>query len=41
MLTEIIVVLGILFLLALIIAPIYYFAKREKYEEQPAEDLEK
>ena len=37
MLTNIIVILALLFILALILAPIYYFTQRSKYVEEQDE----
>ena len=37
-LAEILVILGILFLLVLIIAPVYYYFNREKYQDEADED---
>jgi Tfp pilus assembly protein PilE len=38
MLIDIIIVLTILFILALILAPIYYYVKRDRYSEKNGED---
>ena len=37
MITNIIVILALLFILALILAPIYYFTQRSKYVEEQDE----
>jgi len=37
-LTEIIIFLAIVFLIALILTPIYFYTKREKYVEEPKEE---
>ena len=33
MLTQIIIILALLFLIALILAPVYYYVKRDKYAD--------
>ena len=38
MLVQIITIIAILFIIALILAPIYYFVKREKYIEEPKQE---
>ena len=38
MLTQIIVILAILFLIALILAPVYYYIQRDKYAGSSAQD---
>jgi hypothetical protein len=40
MLVNIILVLTVLFIIALILAPIYYYVKRDKYSEAAEEDKE-
>jgi hypothetical protein len=40
MLTQIIVILAILFLIALILAPIYYYIQRDKYAQAPEQEGE-
>lgn len=40
MLTNILVILALLFILALILAPIYYFVKRDKYADESQDDAE-
>ncbi|MFN2104013.1 MAG: hypothetical protein ACK2UJ_04015 [Candidatus Promineifilaceae bacterium] len=37
-LTEIIIFLAILFLIALILTPIYFYLQREKYVNEPEEE---
>jgi hypothetical protein len=39
--SEIIIFLAILFLIALIFTPIYFYLKREKYVVEPEEESEK
>ena len=40
MLTQIIIILAILFLIALIFAPVYYYIQRDKYAETPEQEAE-
>jgi preprotein translocase subunit SecG len=40
MLTQIIVILAILFLIALILAPIYYYIQRDKYAGSTGQETE-
>jgi preprotein translocase subunit SecG len=38
MLTQIIIILALLFLIALILAPVYYYVKRDKYAGESEEE---